>query len=110
MATEYITRLNQVVAAINKKTEVKRTRSSGEKSVVVMDPSYPTAGLRINTSTGSKIFDFDVQNGLLELWGTDGKKGFAMRADPNAREEWIGAILGKALAPLSLQIREGYCA
>ena len=72
MATEYMTRLNHDVAAIDKKIEVRRTRSSGEKSIVVLDPSYPTEGLRINNSTGSKIFDFDVHNGSLELWGTDG--------------------------------------
>jgi len=72
MATEKVTRLNQDVVAIDKKIEVKRTRSSGEKSIVVLDPSYPTEGLRINNSTGSKIFDFDVHNGFLELWGTDG--------------------------------------
>jgi hypothetical protein len=60
------------VVAIDKKIEVKRTRSSGEKSIVVLDPSYPTEGLRIYNSTESKIFDFDVHNGRLALWGTDG--------------------------------------
>jgi len=71
MATEKVTKLNQDLAAIDKKIEVRRTRSSGEKPIVVLDPSYPTEGLRIYSSTDSEIFNFDVQNGYLHLKGTN---------------------------------------
>jgi len=71
MATESLTKLYQDLVTVDKKIEVRRTRSSGEKPVVVLDPSEPRSVFKISTSTEFKVFNVDVHNGNLELWGTN---------------------------------------